>query len=44
MYCLMKNLWKRYKYDLQQELMKDFMSLIASFSGRFYRLRSLEIK
>lgn len=25
--------------DLNQELMKDFMSLIASFSGRFYRLR-----
>ena len=30
--------------SLQQELMKDFMSLIASFSGRFYRLRSLENK
>ena len=27
------------KYSLEQELMDDFMSLIASFSGRFYRLR-----
>ena len=25
--------------DLNQELMEDFMSLIASFSGKFYRLR-----
>lgn len=39
-----KSLEKDTKYDLQQELMKDFMSLIASFSGRFYRLRSLENK
>lgn len=39
-----KSLEKVAKYDLQQELMKDFMSLIASFSGRFYRLRSLENK
>ncbi len=30
--------------DLQEELMKDFMSLIASFSGKYYRLRSLENK
>lgn len=37
-----KSLDKDIKHDLQQELMKDFMSLIASFSGRFYRLRSLE--
>ena len=36
-----KSLEKDTKHDLQQELMKDFMSLIASFSGRFYRLRSL---
>lgn len=34
----------KHKFSLQQELMKDFMSLIASFSGRFYRLRSLENK
>lgn len=27
------------KVDLNEELMKDFMSLIASFSGKFYRLR-----
>lgn len=27
------------KYSIEQELMDDFMSLIASFSGRFYRLR-----
>jgi IS element ISTsi1 orfA, putative resolvase len=39
-----KSLEKDTKHDLQQELMKDFMSLIASFSGRFYRLRSLENK
>lgn len=30
--------------DLQEELMKDFMSLLASFSGKFYRLRSIENK
>lgn len=34
----------KHELSLQQELMKDFMSLIASFSGRFYRLRSLENK
>lgn len=28
------------KYSLEDELMSDFMSLIASFSGKFYRLRS----
>ena len=39
-----KSLEKDTKHDLQQELMKDFMSLIASFSGRVYRLRSLENK
>lgn len=27
------------KLSLEEELMKDFMSLIASFSGKFYRLR-----
>lgn len=27
------------KYSIEQELMDDFMSLIASFSGRFYRMR-----
>lgn len=27
---------------LQEELMQDFMSLIASFSGKFYRLRGYE--
>lgn len=27
---------------LQDELLQDFMSLIASFSGRFYRLRGFE--
>lgn len=30
----------RVKHSLEDELMSDFMSLIASFSGRFYRLRS----
>lgn len=28
--------------SLQEELMQDFMSLIASFSGKFYKLRGLE--
>lgn len=28
--------------SLQEELMQDFMSLIASFSGKFYRLRGYE--
>lgn len=27
---------------LQDELMQDFMSLIASFSGKFYKLRGIE--
>lgn len=27
---------------IQEELMQDFMSLIASFSGKFYRLRGFE--
>lgn len=30
------------KINLNEELMKDFMSLIASFSGKFYRLRGYE--
>ena len=29
---------------LKSELMADFMVLIASFAGRFYRLRSTESK
>lgn len=28
--------------NLNEELMSDFMDLIASFSGRFYRMRSKE--
>jgi excisionase family DNA binding protein len=32
------------KKNLNEELMKDFMSLIASFSGRFYAMRSVESK
>jgi len=28
--------------DPEEELMQDFMSLLASFSGRFYRIRSRE--
>lgn len=31
-----------HKESLEEELMKDFMSLIASFSGKFYRLRGNE--
>ena len=27
---------------MMDELMDDFMSLLASFSGRFYKLRSVE--
>lgn len=30
------------KITLEQELMQDFMSLIASFSGKFYRLRGYQ--
>lgn len=30
--------------SLSEELMEDFMSLIASFSGKFYRLRGYEEK
>ena len=30
--------------SLESELMADFMTLIASFAGRFYRLRSTESK
>lgn len=33
-----------HKETLEEELMKDFMSLIASFSGKFYRLRGNEQK
>lgn len=32
------------KKTLNEELMQDFMSLIASFSGKFYRLRGYEQK
>ena len=28
--------------SLQEELMQDFMSLIASFSGKFYKMRGIE--
>ena len=30
--------------SLQEELMQDFMSLVTSFAGRFYRLRGNEQK
>lgn len=30
------------KHSLEEELLKDFMNIIASFSGKFYRLRSRE--
>lgn len=30
------------KYSIEKELMQDFMNLLASFSGKFYRLRSKE--
>lgn len=35
---------QKVKYSIEQELMQDFMNLIASFSGKFYRLRSTENK
>jgi putative resolvase len=28
--------------NIYDELLQDFMSLVASFSGKFYRLRSLK--
>lgn len=31
---------QKVKYSLEEELLQDFMNLIASFSGKFYRLRS----
>ena len=38
-------LYENSKYtSLESELMADFMALIASFAGRFYRLRSTESK
>lgn len=30
--------------SMQEELLQDFMSLLASFSGKYYKLRSLENK
>ena len=33
---------ERSSFSDHEELMQDFMSLLASFSGRFYRLRSRE--
>lgn len=35
--CIIRN-----KNFLHEKLLKDFMSLFASFSGRYYRIRSLE--
>lgn len=35
---------KEHKQTLEEELLKDFMSLITSFSGKFYRLRGNEQK
>lgn len=32
-------LGKRERVSIQEELVADFMSLLASFSGRYYRLR-----
>lgn len=40
----LKILHESVKYSQEEELMADFMSLITSFSGRFYRLRSKEAK
>ena len=37
--CELIILHDKKKYSIEQELMDDFMSLIASFSGRFYRMR-----
>lgn len=37
-------LGKKENQTLEEELLQDFMSLIASFSGKFYRMRSTENK
>lgn len=37
--CELTVLHDKKKYSLEKELMDDFMSLIASFAGRFYRMR-----
>lgn len=37
-------LGKENEKSLQEELLQDFMSLLASFSGKFYRLRGYEQK
>lgn len=37
-------LYDKIKYSVEQELMQDFMNLIASFSGKFYQMRSKENK
>lgn len=37
-------LFEKGEKSLEDELMSDFMSLIASFSGKFYRLRGKEQK
>ena len=38
--CEVRILHDNIKYSTTDELMNDFMALIASFSGRFYRLRT----
>ena len=38
--CEVRILHDDIKYSTTDELMNDFMALIASFSGRFYRLRT----
>lgn len=38
--CEVRILHDDIKYSATDELMNDFMALIASFSGRFYRLRT----
>ena len=37
--CKITYLHPEVKYSLEEELMSDFMALIASFSGRYYHMR-----
>lgn len=42
--CKITYLHPEVKYSLEEELMSDFMALIASFTGRFYHIRGIKQK
>lgn len=42
--CKVTYLYPNVKYSLEEELMNDFMALIASFTGRFYHIRGTKQK